>query len=167
MAFEDPNTKFPRDIKGPQSDYGGSDVDEALIQAASQSAPHAPIHDNDTDYGSDFDSEAEQEIVRILAAVERGGARAGKEVEDDSQLTIKEEENASGRKCRVFLPNVVSGSSGRTGRTSFYTARGSGGSAGLVDEQGIGDDEMLDASYCMFCLYMRDTVDMLTGANSV
>ena len=45
MAHETPNTKFPRDIKGPSSDYGGSDVDDALLEAEGSSSWWSKVAD--------------------------------------------------------------------------------------------------------------------------
>lgn len=152
MASETPNTKFLREIKGPSSDYGGSDVDEALLEAVdSQASPlhgrqgptTALIDDAGTDYGSDFDSEAEEEITRILAEID-GAGTSGVVTEP----LIEETENESGRKFLVHVPVVASGqeSSGsgtRTTSTTYHTARQSTGS----DAQQVSNDiELPDLS---------------------
>jgi hypothetical protein len=130
MAAETSNTKFPRTIKGLESDYGGSDVDEVLLQATSQ-VEQAATEDAGTDYGSEFDSEADEEVTRILA--ELGGVPVVTE-------PLIEEENESGRKCLVHIPNVSSQRGSRrtsasTHASSYYTARENRGSEAIVQEE--------------------------------
>jgi hypothetical protein len=116
MAPETPSTKFPRNIKGAESDYGGSNVDGVLLEAASQVQLEA-ADDGGTDYGSDFDSEGDEEVTRILAELD--SVRVVTEPLEEVEV-----ENASGRKCLVYIPNFSSpGSSGRTRTTSFHVAR--------------------------------------------
>jgi hypothetical protein len=115
MASEDQNVKFPISIKRPLSDYGGSDVDDALLQASSQ-VEQEPEEQGDTDYGSDiFDSEAEEEVARILTEL------------DAAHVVLEplEEENDSARKCWVVLPNVAGhrSSNDETRSTSNYSAK--------------------------------------------
>lgn len=141
MAHETPHTKFPRDIKGHSSDYGGSDVDEALLEA-SQQVHHAIADDAGTDYGSDFDSEADEAVTRILAELD--GARVVTE-------PLIEEENESGRKRLVHIPNVSSQrSSARTRLTSWHTVRESAGSVGAAEETVPIDIDLPDLSSSMF-----------------
>jgi hypothetical protein len=130
MAAETPNTKFPRTIKGHESDYGGSDVDEVLLEAASQ-VQHVSADDAGTDYGSEFDSDVDEEITRILAELD--GVRVVTE-------PIVEEENESGRKCLAHIPNFASqGSSGRTRATSYHTARESARTEVVVQDEALVD----------------------------
>jgi hypothetical protein len=186
MAPETPNTKFLRDIKGPSSDYGGSDIDDALFEAeaASQQTPsHTRTHNidvdidithDDTDYGSDFGSEADEEIARLLAEVDAVHVVTEPLIEPLEEVV----ENGSGRKCLVFVPNAVAGrssqvgggtgsGSGGTRATSYHTARES---VPGVEER-VGDDEVLaDAAgmcYLTCCFYLL-CMGVLTGvANSV
>jgi hypothetical protein len=120
---ETANTKFLKvDIKGPSSDYDDSDVDEALLEASqtallpvhATAADNASIGDAGTDYGSDLDSEAEEEVTKLLA-----------ELDSVNVVTepIIEEENESGRKRLAHVPNFSSQSDSKsTRRSSWHTA---------------------------------------------
>ena len=110
MASEDPNVKFPKSIERPLSEYGGSDADDVLLQASQEVEEQG-----DTDYGSDvFDSDADEEVTRILEEL------------DATHVVLESlEENVSGKKCRVVLPNVAGhrSSNNETRSTSYHSAQ--------------------------------------------
>ena len=89
-----------------------------------------------------MDSEAEEEVTRILAELD--GARVVTE-----PLIEIEAENESGRKCLVHVPRISSsaeqGDSGRTRATSFHTAPESAGGV-TEDTVPLNDIELPDLS---------------------
>lgn len=88
-----------------QTLIGASDVVEGRLDTNTQTSEVLIIDDAGTDYGSDFDSEGEKELGRILAELD--GASVVTEPID--------EHDASLQKPRVHIPNVSSqNSSGRT-----------------------------------------------------
>lgn len=143
------------ELKGPSSDYGGSDVDEALLEASQ--TVHATVADNisigdaGTDYGSDLDSEAEEEIAKLLA-----------ELDSVNVVTepIIEEENESGQKWLVHIPNLSSQSNNQsTRRNSWHTAPERPASVAATEDTVAIDYDLPDLATRKLSLFPRTPIN--------